>query len=332
WNLHQLTAEMTTHHDLDFFVLYSSAASLLGSPGQGSHVAANSFLDALARHRQAQGLPAVSINWGPWSEVGSAAGEQMQQQMQQRGIGVIAPKQGIQALSQILNYSLSHTPSQTAQVGVVPINWPRFQQQGLQQGLANDPFFSNFATTPEQIEEQAKKQANQQQSSATADWAQQLGTLPQRRRAAFLVQALQTEVAKVLALPHHKQIEPTASFFDMGMDSLMAVELKNQLDIRLGKPVASTVIFEYPTIQDLAAHLAEKMADIATEQKITQRSNTAAEPPPETAEKSPPERSTDGPPESPPESSPESSPERASEEPSEIEKELAALETLLNRS
>ncbi|MEL6776868.1 MAG: SDR family NAD(P)-dependent oxidoreductase [Cyanobacteria bacterium J06597_16] len=328
WNLHQLTAEMTTHHELDFFVLYSSAASLLGSPGQGSHVAANSFLDALARHRQAQGLPAVSINWGPWSEVGSAAGEQMQQQMQQRGIGAIAPKQGIQALSQILNYSLSHTPSQTAQVGVVPINWPRFQQQGLQQGLANDPFFSNFATTPEQIEEQAKKQANQQQSSATADWAQQLGTLPQRRRAAFLVQALQTEVAKVLALPHHKQIEPTASFFDMGMDSLMAVELKNQLDIRLGKPVASTVIFEYPTIQALAAHLAEKMADIATEQKITQRSNTAAEPPPETEEKSPPERSTDGPPESPP----ESSPERASEEPSEIEKELAALETLLNRS
>ncbi|MEL7334532.1 MAG: SDR family NAD(P)-dependent oxidoreductase, partial [Cyanobacteria bacterium J06560_2] len=93
WNLHQLTES----YELDFFALYSSAASLLGSPGQGSHVAANSFLDALAHYRQAQELPAVSINWGPWAEVGSAAAEQVQRQMELQGIGAIAPQQGIQA-------------------------------------------------------------------------------------------------------------------------------------------------------------------------------------------------------------------------------------------
>ena len=121
WNLHQLTLS----NELDFFALYSSAASLLGSPGQGAHVAANSFLDSLAHYRQAKGLPAVSINWGPWSEIGSATGELVQRQMARQGIGAIAPEKGIEALSQILSQTF------TSQLGVVPIDWSKFQSQSL---------------------------------------------------------------------------------------------------------------------------------------------------------------------------------------------------------
>ena len=73
WNLHTLTQDKP----LDFFILFSSAASLLGSPGQANHVAANTFLDTLAHYRRSQGLPALSINWGVWSDIGAAAKRQL---------------------------------------------------------------------------------------------------------------------------------------------------------------------------------------------------------------------------------------------------------------
>ena len=233
-----------------FFVLYSSAASLLGSPGQGAHVAANSFLDALAHYRRDQGLPAISINWGPWAEIGSAASAPAQQQMRRRGIDAIAPHQGIQALEKLL----THTDH--PQVGVIPINWPMFRQQGIE----SDPFFSNFLDFPDFTESEnslahAYSPSNDDLLSAPADWLQQINRLPEHRRSAFLIDALQAEVSKVLGLPASKRIEPTVNFFDMGMDSLMAVEFKNQLDRKLGKPIASTDIFEYPTLKTLAAHL-----------------------------------------------------------------------------
>ncbi|MEL7329977.1 MAG: L-histidine N(alpha)-methyltransferase, partial [Cyanobacteria bacterium J06559_1] len=245
WNLHQLTEAYSETNSLDFFVLYSSAASLLGSPGQGAHVAANSFLDSLAHHRRAQGLPALSINWGPWAEIGSAAGTQAQQQMEQRGVGAIAPHQGIQALAKLL------TQPDLTQIGVIPINWSRFRKQGIE----NDLFFSHFTEQKTKQKESAKASDNPTQTAKSAHWLNQLNQLPPRRRSAFLTEALQTSVSKVLGLPNHKQVEPTVSFFDLGMDSLMAVELKNQIDTQLGQSISSTVIFEYPTLQTLSAHL-----------------------------------------------------------------------------
>ncbi|MEM9978167.1 MAG: beta-ketoacyl reductase, partial [Cyanobacteria bacterium P01_D01_bin.2] len=282
WNLH----ELTQHCRLDLFVLYSSAASLVGSPGQGSHVAANSFLDALAHHRRHLGLPALSINWGPWSDVGSAATDSIRQQMRSRGVGTISPSQGKQALSQLLLNSTS------PQVGVVPIQWSQMQQT-----IDRDPFFANFNSW---IGGQVGN-ANTVVSAASpdktvaADWLSQLNQIPQRQRISFLTEALKTEVARVLGLTG--QPDTTTSFFDMGMDSLMAVELKNQLDTRLGTPVPSTIIFEFPTIRTLATHLVAMVY----------------------------------PPNEPPDPGPDSM-RSADESPPDIEEELAALETLLERS
>ncbi len=296
WNLHQLTENLP----LELFVLYSSAAALLGSPGQGSHVAANSFLDALAQYRQQLGLPGLSINWGPWSEVGSAATDAIQLQMQLRGVGTISPQAGQQIFSKlILNKHCS-------QMGVIPIQWDQFQQQGLRV----DPFFTHFyqsENTPSQ-----SRLGTVQEKSVAGDWHTQLKELPQRQHIPFLTQALQAEVARVLRLGREQQPDPSTSFFDMGMDSLMAVELKNLLDSRLGTPVPSTIIFEYPTIRTLAIHLAKTM-------QVAPIDSQAANQEPEAELSS----------ESLPIINPDQSPEDISPD---IEGELAALESLLNRS
>lgn len=118
WNLHTLTQ----NSPLDYFIMFSSAASLLGSPGQANHVAANTFLDTLAKYRHSQNLPALSINWGAWSDIGAAAKRKVGDTMSQRGIGAIAPDEGIEILEYLLTQPIT-------QVGVIPINWSELLTQ-----------------------------------------------------------------------------------------------------------------------------------------------------------------------------------------------------------
>ncbi|MEK7324228.1 MAG: SDR family NAD(P)-dependent oxidoreductase, partial [Chloroflexota bacterium] len=130
WNLHTLTQ----HLPLDFFVLFSSASSLLGSPGQGNYAAGNAFMDALAHYRKAQGLPALSINWGAWSEVGMAASLESQDQRRwaAQGMGAMTPEQGLAVFGQLLD------AAEAAQIGVLPINWSTLSQRGNQSPLLSD--------------------------------------------------------------------------------------------------------------------------------------------------------------------------------------------------
>ncbi|MBG1264427.1 SDR family NAD(P)-dependent oxidoreductase [Nostoc sp. BAE] len=230
WNLHLLTQNIP----LDHFIMFSSAASLLGSPGQANHVAANTFLDTLAQYRHSQGLPALSINWGVWSDIGAAAKRQIATQMSLRGIGAIAPDQGIDILEYLLTQS-------SAQVGVVPVNWSELLTQGL-----SSPLFTDFQT-------QAPSPIHQ-----TSQLIQQLTSLGLSDRISLLINYLQTEVGKVLGLPPSQLPNTQVGFFDMGMDSLMMVELRSRLEATLNKVIASTVLFEHPTIQSLAHHIASK--------------------------------------------------------------------------
>jgi hypothetical protein len=112
WHLHQLAEPLA----LDFFVLYSSFTAVLGTPGQGNHAAANAFLDALAWHRRGKGLPALSIDWGAWSNVGAAAQRQIGERLRNKGAALLTPEHGMRLLERVWH-------AETAQIAVVPIHW-----------------------------------------------------------------------------------------------------------------------------------------------------------------------------------------------------------------
>ncbi|MBF2050487.1 MAG: SDR family NAD(P)-dependent oxidoreductase [Elainella sp. C42_A2020_010] len=236
WNLHQLTQTQP----LDFYVLFSSATALLGAPGQANHVAANIFLDSFAHYRRSLGLPALSINWGIWSEVGSAAARQAETRF--RGMGSIAPSQGVAAFAALLSTSFT-------QVGVLPMRWREFGQ-GMSPGLTDllTEIWTEICT--EIAETSQQKLVNAQPSEI----------LPQLHRASAseqrsLLQAyLGRQVAQVLGF-QETEINPQKGFFDLGMDSLTSVELKNRLQTALNCTLPATVAFDYPTIEALTDYL-----------------------------------------------------------------------------
>src|SRR5262249_28859007 len=119
WNLHRLTQTLP----LDFFVLFSSVSSLLGSSGQSNYAAANAFMDALAHYRRGLGLPGLSINWGPWAGTGMAASLSSRAQVRSttQGFSPLASEQGLQVLESLLGSPL-------IQIGVFPVNWDLFTQ------------------------------------------------------------------------------------------------------------------------------------------------------------------------------------------------------------
>jgi acyl transferase domain-containing protein/acyl carrier protein len=239
WHLHRLSQELS----LDFFVSFSSVASLLGSPGQGNYAAANAFLDAVAHYRTAAGLPGLSINWGPWGEAGMAAslGERERARLAAQGLAPIPLAQGMQVLEQFLGQT-------TPQVGVLPIEWSVFRKQ-LSTGRQM-PLLSELVGEVEPQEE--TKQALAQQHEIL----QQLEAAPPGNRHSLLIRHIQSEAAKVMKLERSQLPDPQKGFFDMGMDSLMVIELKNCLDASLGCSLPPTVVFESPTIKDLAEYLA----------------------------------------------------------------------------
>ena len=232
WNLHTLTREM----ELDCFVLFSTAASLLGLAGQGSHAAANAFLDAVAHYRRAQGLPALSINWGPWKEVGAAAQSDLLELFAAWGVSAMTTQQGLGALAAALQ-------SSAAQLAVLPILWSQF----LDQVPTSSMFFADF----------------RQQSGPVLDrrseMLQMLRAAPANRRRRLLESSVRALVAKVLGIDPSQLTDLHQGFFELGMDSLTSMELRNRLQTNLGRSLPSTLTFDYPTPEALVHYLAREV-------------------------------------------------------------------------
>ena len=239
WHLHRATLD----RDLHMFLLFSSRVGVMGNPGQANHAAANAFLDQLAGHRRALGLPGQAIAWGAWSEIGEAAEqrERIERQRASRGGRWFTPQQGIRALERIVRQDATTSV-------VMSMDWSVFEE-----AVEERPAF---------LEDMLSSSDDEADDAASSeDVLSQLRMASAAGHEELLVSFLQQEVRAVLRLPTAPS--PTIGFFDLGMDSLMAVELRNRLNRAFtGEYVASnTVVFDYPDISSLARHIAGELGE-----------------------------------------------------------------------
>jgi acyl transferase domain-containing protein/acyl-CoA synthetase (AMP-forming)/AMP-acid ligase II/acyl carrier protein len=245
WALHRATAGLA----LDHFVCFSSVAGVTGSLGQGAYAAANAALDALVAARRAQGLPGLSLQWGPWAESGMAAAqaERDRQRFADYGIEAIATSDGLALCGRLL-----------AAEGVrmvFPVRWPQYVER-LHGGKA-PALYCDLLAAPATPAATA--------AAPAAALAQRLAAAPADTRRATLESELRAIVAAVLGIADARQIGPRQRLFELGLDSLGAVELRNRLAAALGKTLRATLLFDFPTLEALAAHVAQDVLSWKTE-------------------------------------------------------------------
>jgi acyl transferase domain-containing protein/NADPH:quinone reductase-like Zn-dependent oxidoreductase/SAM-dependent methyltransferase len=249
-----LLDELTRHDPLDHFVLYASIAALLGSPGQANHVAANVFLDALAERRVALSLPALSIDWGAWGEIGAAADLGVDKLVGERGIRVMTPADGLAVLDDLLDGMSPH-------VGVSPMDWPVLLRRSG--STAVPPYFTEAVVGTE------RRPVTPVPNTRAVDLAARLaGTAPERRQE-LLLGFVRDHAAHVLALPA-AQVGDRTPLSDLGLDSLMAVELRNLLGaaVETTHPIPATLVFDYPTIEAITGFLASEVLGVTASESV----------------------------------------------------------------
>ena len=238
WNLHTLSQQL----ELDFFVCFSSIAGTLGAAGQSNYAAANSFMDGLMHARRQLGLPGLSINWGAWAEVGMAASldAQQQQRIATSGIGMIPLQQGMQTILDLLDQDVT-------QLTIAPFNWTTLQLQFKQ----NIPAFYRHLVL-------AQKQATRQ-----ITWLEELQNLPKKQRSSHLNRLLQGIIAEVLGFSDATKIDIERDFFEFGLDSLMAIELRNSIQVKLKTNLSTTILFENSCVKALSSYLLNNVIKVS---------------------------------------------------------------------
>jgi NADPH:quinone reductase-like Zn-dependent oxidoreductase/acyl carrier protein len=242
WNLH----ELTKHVDLGLFVLFSSASGMLGSAGQGSYAAANSFLDALAAYRHSLGLPGLSLAWGPWEQRSQITGRLDDTAWRRITRGGITPWPTAAALA-ALSAAIT-SPSEPA-LAVLRVDPARLSAAGA--GLP--PLLAGLATAARPTRPVAT-------STATpATLAAQLHAMTRAQRHTTIDALIRTHAATTLAYPSPDAIDPASAFSDLGFDSLTAVELRNRLVTATGLRLPATLIFDHPTPTALAHYIQNEL-------------------------------------------------------------------------
>ena len=237
WLLHELTQDLP----LDFFILYSAAGVVLGAPGQGLYPAANAELDSLARFRHRLGLKALSVAWGKWSGTGMAAelADRGHDVWKARGLRSINAADGFVQLERLL---ADHTPYGA----VIPIDWGHFLRQ-LPSGADRD-FFKTLAPA-------ATRLLDTMQSADAVAMPERLRALPPGLRRQALIAHLTERVRLLLGHDNAAPVDTRVPLKEIGLDSLMAVELRNVL-VRSGDvPLPTTILFDYPTLDALSSCL-----------------------------------------------------------------------------
>ncbi len=240
WNLH---AE-TQGEPLDFFVTFSSLAALLGSPGQGNYAAGNAFMDALAHYRTRLGRPALSVNFGPFSGVGMAARQTARDQARWAagGLQALAVEDGLAALERLLKEGV-------AQVGAFQVDWSRFLQQFPAD--RQPPLLASWAGVVEK---------RRPSSARHRELLRKFQAATAQQRAALLAQFIQEQVARTLGVDT-AQLDAHGPLREVGLDSLMAIELKNEIESGLGVEVPLEGFGEDTSIASLAGLVARRLAE-----------------------------------------------------------------------
>jgi len=246
WNLHVLTRGL----EVDTFVLFSSGAGLMGAGGQANHSAANAFLDALAHHRRALGLPAVSINWGAWAEIGAAADRELGPGMRRFSVA-----EGLEALGRVLAAAQPAAEPRIAQVAVLDVDW--HQALGVTRDKDAPPLVAELLAAEE-------PPAGPGPARPGRSLLEELEATPPAQRSALIQRFVRRTAADVLGLGADDGIGSHRPLQELGLDSLMAVELRNKLGQAVGRVLPATLLFEHPTVAALAEFLsAEVLAEPA---------------------------------------------------------------------
>ena len=240
WVLHRLTKD----HPLDAFVLFSSTTALLGVAGLGHYAAANQFLDGLAHRRRAQGLPALSVNWGTW-EIMRRASESEQRQFAQGGLLPLPVDPALEAMGRLVS-------SGAPQAVLASVDWAVLR--AFYETRRRRPLLDELGRAP---------------AGAGLPGPQGGGDLPRRyaeaspvRRRDLVRDHVLEAVARILGLDA-RSIDPGQGLFEMGMDSLMSVELKGRLEKAVGRALPSTLTFNYPNPAALADYLVREVLEPA---------------------------------------------------------------------
>ncbi|MEW2374421.1 type I polyketide synthase, partial [Streptomyces sp. NPDC006656] len=272
-HLHALTA----HLPLSAFVLFSGAAGLLGRPGQANYAAANTFLDALAQHRRAAGLPAVSLAWGLWGEATGMTGHLSETDLRRMRRSGLAPMSSAQGLA-LFDRALAAPAGRADEALFVPLRLdvPALRREQAAHGREAVPVLlrslvpaaAGTGATPRAAQAGAPGDAGAGAPAPEGDAAQaladRLAGLDAGARHRELLTLVRTEVAGVLGFTGPEAVEAGRPFREAGFDSLTAVELRNRLAAATGLRFAATVVFDHPTAQALAEHLGEELHTAAS--------------------------------------------------------------------
>ncbi|HEU4768700.1 MAG TPA: beta-ketoacyl reductase, partial [Pyrinomonadaceae bacterium] len=227
-------------------VMFSSAAAFLGLMGLGNYTAANAFLDALAHYRQSLGLPALTIDWAGWTRIGMAEvlGERRESQWLAKGLDSLSPEQGLQAVNDLM---LQPRP----QVAVLKVDWP--------------VFFKELPSrrTPALLSDVARlTNTTTASAGSTSDFLSKLNQSESGTpRRALLREHICQQVAKILEFDSSFVLDPHQPLAEVGLDSLMAIELRNMLSTSIDRQLPPTLLFDYPTIESVYAYLASLVFD-----------------------------------------------------------------------
>ncbi|MDO9235279.1 MAG: type I polyketide synthase [Aquabacterium sp.] len=242
WHLMRVLRELTRREALEFVLLFSSASATLGSAGQVNYASANAFLDRLAVVTRAQGLPVTSIAWSIWAGKGMGGDDALVQRLSHTGLLPIDVSEGLEALAEII-------VAGPVAISVIPARWQDYVRNHY------------FGKTPAYLSALAPIIDAPSDKTTEAAFLTQMAGLPETAKYKVALDAVLKEIERFMAVDTSGSFDIERPLQELGMDSLMAVDIRNGLGRMLGAPLPAAILYKYPTAKDLTDFILEEFID-----------------------------------------------------------------------